>query len=146
MSEQSVDGLIATLDDYLVKRAPFAIPEGGKEFLVRFGPWISIVFLILLLPILLFALGIGTILIPFGGVGYATGFGLGATVAALEIALLILALPGLFKRQMAGWRMLLYQQLVGIVGGVLSGAIVGALITGLVGLYILFQIRAKYVN
>ena len=146
MAENGVDSLIGTLDEYLVRRAPFALPEGVKEFLVRFGPWISLVFLILLLPMVLVAFGIGTILMPFGGVSYATGFGLAAALAALQIVLLVIALPGLFKRRIAGWRMLFYQQAVSIVGSLLSGAIVGALVGGLIGFYILFQVRAKYTN
>lgn len=145
-NEQSLDGLIATLDEYLVKKAPFAIPEGGKEFIVRFGPWISVVLLLMLLPILLVALGIGTILIPFGGVGYATSFGVAAIVATVQIGMLIVALPGLFARKMSGWRMLFYEQLVGFVGSLLSGAIVGAIVGTLIGLYILFQVRSKYAN
>ena len=67
--------LIGFLDFYLVKKAPFQIPDGAKEWIVKFGPWITVVLLILTLPILLFALGIGAIFMPVGGVGYATGFG-----------------------------------------------------------------------
>ena len=46
-----MDTLIATLDEYLVKKAPFALPDGVKEFIVRFGPWISLVLLVLSLPV-----------------------------------------------------------------------------------------------
>ena len=67
--------LVGFLDFYLVKQAPFQIPDGGREWIVKFGPWITVVLLILTLPILLFALGLGVIFIPFGGVGYASGFG-----------------------------------------------------------------------
>ena len=93
-----VQGLIAMLDEYLVKKAPFQIPDAGKEFIVRFGPWISLVLLVLLLPLLLVALGIGTVFMPFGGVGYATGFGLAAILAIVQIVLLAIALPALFAR------------------------------------------------
>ena len=67
--------LIGFLDFYLVKQAPFQIPDGGREWIVKFGPWITVVLLILTLPILLFALGLGAIFIPFGGIGAASGFG-----------------------------------------------------------------------
>ena len=139
-----VQGLIAMLDEYLVKKAPFQIPDGGKEFIVRFGPWISLVLLVLLLPLLLVALGIGTVFMPFGGVGYATGFGLTAILALVQIVLLAIALPALFARKMSGWMLLFYEQLVGFVGSVVSGSIVGGLIGLIIGLYILFQVRAKY--
>jgi hypothetical protein len=141
---KDVQGLIATLDEYLVKRAPFQIPDGGKELLVRFGPWISLVLLILLLPLLLIALGIGTLLVPFGGVGYAAGFGLSTILACVQIIMIAAALPGLFARKMSGWMLLFYEQLLSIVAGLLRGSIVGTLVGALIGLYILFQVREKY--
>ena len=139
-----VQGLIAMLDEYLVKKAPFQIPDAGKEFIVRFGPWISLVLLVLLLPLLLVAFGIGTVFMPFGGVGYATGFGLAAILAIVQIVLLAIALPALFARKMSGWMLLFYEQLVSFVGSVVSGSIVGGLIGLVIGLYILFQVREKY--
>jgi hypothetical protein len=136
--------LIGFLDFYLMKRAPFQIPDAGREMIVKFGPWITVVLLILTLPILLFALGLGTILIPFGGVGYASGFGLLTIFIVVEVGLMIAALPGLFARKMAGWRLLFYSQLISIVYNVLSGSIVSGLLFGLIALYILFQVRPLY--
>ena len=106
--------LVGFLDFYLVKQAPFQIPDGGREWIVKFGPWITVVLLILTLPILLVALGLGAILIPFGGVGYASGFGLLTIFVIVELGLMIAALPGLFARKMAGWQLLFYSQLVSI--------------------------------
>jgi len=136
--------LIGFLDFYLVKQAPFQIPDGGREWIVKFGPWITVVMLILTLPILLFALGLGVIWIPFGGVGYASGFGMLTLFVLAELGLMIAALPGLFARKMAGWQLLFYSQLVNIAYNVLSGHVVSALLGGLIGLYILFQVRTLY--
>ena len=136
--------MIGFLDFYLVKKAPFQIPDAGREWIVKFGPWITVVLLILVLPILLAALGIGAVFMPFGGAGYAAGFGVMTIVIAIEIGLMIAALPGLFARKMSGWTLLFYSQLVSIVYNVLSGNVVGGLLMGLIGLYILFQVRAKY--
>jgi hypothetical protein len=136
--------LIGFLDFYLVTKAPFQIPEGGREWIVKFGPWITVVLLILTLPILLVALGIGAVFVPFGGIGYASGFGLLTIAVIVEIGLMVAALPGLFARKMAGWRLLFYSQLVSIASNLLSGSIVGGLLSGLIGLYILFQIRMLY--
>ena len=136
--------LIGFLDFYLVKQAPFQIPDGGREWIVKFGPWITVVMLILTLPILLFALGLGVIYIPFGGVGYASGFGVLTLFVIVEVGLMIAALPGLFARKMAGWRLLFYSQLVSIVYNILSGHIVSGLLFGLIALYILFQVRPLY--
>ena len=136
--------LVGFLDFYLVKQAPFQIPDGGREWIVKFGPWITVVLMILTLPILLFALGLGAIFIPFGGIGYASGFGFLTLVVFVEVGLMIAALPGLFARRMAGWRLLFYSQLISIVYNILSGHIVSGVVFGLIALYILFQVRALY--
>lgn len=136
--------LISTLAEYLVKRAPVQIPEACKEFIVGFAPWISLVMLILTLPILLFALGIGTALVPFIGLGYAGGFGTGAAIALVEVVLLLAALPGLLARRLADWNLLFYEQIVGFVGTLLSGSVVAAIVGTTIALYILFQVREKY--
>lgn len=136
--------VIGFLDFYLVKKAPFQIPDQGREWIVKFGPWITVVLMILLLPVLLVALGIGAVFMPFGGVHYAAGFGLLTIVIIVEFGLMIAALPGLFARKMSGWTLLFYSQLVSIVYNVLGGNIVGGLLMGLIALYILFQIRTKY--
>jgi hypothetical protein len=138
--------VIGFLDFYLVKKAPFQLPDAAKEFIVKFGPWITIVLLFLTLPLLLVALGIGAFFMPFGGVGYATGFGFLSLFVLAEIALMVAALPGLFARKMAGWRLLFYSQVISIVYSLLSGSVVGGLIFGLIGLYILFQVRPLYQN
>lgn len=145
-SEQAPRDLIGFLDFYLVKKAPFQIPGEIREFLVKFGPWIALVLLILALPALLVMLGIGTAMMPFGGVGYAAGFTYLSVMLLAQLVLQALALPGLFARKMSGWKLIFYAQLVGIVFSLLSGSILGALIGGLIGLYILFQVRPLYVN
>lgn len=136
--------LIGFLDFYLVKKAPFQIPDAGRELIVRFGPWITLVLLILLLPLLLVALGLGALVIPFGGVGYAESFSLLTIFVIVEIGLMIAALPGLFARKMTGWTLLFYSQLVAVVHSLLMGNIIGGLLTALIGLYILFQVRPLY--
>lgn len=142
--DQAPKDLIGFCDFYLVKKAPFQIPDGGREVIVKFGPWITVVLLVISLPPLLFLLGIGTMLMPFGGIGYARGFGLAAIFLIVELGLMVAALPGLFARKMGGWRLLFYSQLASIVYSLLSGSIVGGIIGGLIGLYILFQVRTLY--
>ena len=136
--------LVGFLDFYLVRQAPFQIPDAGREWIVKFGPWITVVLLILTLPVLLLALGLGVFYIPFGGVGYASGFGVLTLFVIVEIGLMIAALPGLFARKMAGWQLLFYSQLVNITYNTLSGHVVSALLGGLIALYVLFQVRPLY--
>jgi hypothetical protein len=142
--EQAPKDLIGFLDYYLVKKAPVQIPDNAKEWLVRYGPWITIVLLVLALPGLLFLLGLGTVLIPFGGVGYATGFGYLALGLIVQLGLTAAALPGLFARRMSGWNLLFYARIVGFVATMLAGSIVSAIVGALISLYILFQVRPLY--
>jgi len=141
---QAPKDFVGFLDYYLVKKAPFQIPDNIRELIVKFGPWITVVLLVLSLPALLFILGLGTALIPFGGVGYATGFGLGAILLIIQLGLEALSLPGLFARKMSGWNLMFYAQVVGVLSSLMYGAIVSALIGGLIGFYIMFQVRGLY--
>jgi hypothetical protein len=136
--------LIGFLDFYLVQKAPFQLPPNVKEWIVKYGPWITVVLLIIALPPLLFVLGIGAALMPFGGIGYATGFTFATIMLCVQLGLMIAALPGLFARKMAGWQLLFYAQLASFVFSVLSGALIGAIVGGLISMYILFQVRPLY--
>ena len=142
--DQAPKDLIGFLDYYLVTKAPIQIPEDAKEWLVQYGPWITIVILVLTLPALLFILGLGAVLIPFAGTGYGTGFGFLAIGLLVSTALTVMALPGLFARKMSGWTLLFYARLVSILANLLAGAIVSALVVGVISLYILFQVRPLY--
>ena len=112
--------------------------------IVKIGPWVLLVLLLLTLPVVLFVLGLGTMLMPFGGVGYATGFGFAAVFLILYFVLTIASLPGLFARKKAGWNLAFYGQLLSIVHSLAIGSILGAIIGGLIGLYLLFQVRTLY--
>ena len=143
-SNEAPKDLVGFLDFYLVKKAPFQIPDEAKEWIVKWGPWITVVMLVLSLPPLLFVLGIGTAMMPFGGIGYATGFTYLTIVLVAQLGLMVAALPGLFARKMAGWSLIFYSQLVSLAFSLLSGSIVGGIIGALIGLYILFQVRPLY--
>ena len=143
-TNQAPKDVIGFLDFYLVQKAPFQIPQGGREWIVKFGPWITLVLLVLSLPALLFVLGLSTALLPYGGIAYASGFGYGAVLLIVQCGLIIAALPGLFARKMSGWKLLFYSEIVSIVSSLLTGNILSALVGGLIGLYILFQVRTLY--
>jgi len=143
-SAQAPKDLMGFLEFYLVQKAPFQIPPEGKEWIVKYGPWITVILLIFFLPALLVVLGIGAVFVPFAGVGYATGFGYAAVLLLVQIGLMLMALPGLFARKMTGWNMLFYSRIVSFVATLLMGAIISALVGALIGFYILFQIRPLY--
>jgi hypothetical protein len=148
-TKQAPKDMIGFLDYYLVKKAPFQIPDPVREWLVKFGPWITVVLLALSLPLIFVVLGLGTMLMPFAGTGYAYGYGYGgywvATLGLLvHVGLMVLALPGLFARKMSGWTWLFYAQVVSAVTSILAGSILGALVGALISFYILFQVRSLY--
>ena len=141
---QAPKDVIGFLDYYLVKKAPIQIPDEGRELIVKWGPWITVILLALMLPLALAVLGLGSFLTPFGGYGYAASFGVAAAFLLLHFALMILALPGLFARKMTGWRLMFYAQVTWLLESFLSYAIGTGILTALVGFYILFQVRRKY--
>ncbi|HVB32733.1 MAG TPA: hypothetical protein VNE60_14505 [Gemmatimonadaceae bacterium] len=143
MANQAPTDLIGFLDYYLVQKAPFQIPPGWRELIVRFAPWIAVVLLVLSLPVVLVALGLSAAALPFAATG-APGLGFTMIVIIVTLVLDVMALPGLFARRMGGWRLIFCARLVTIVSSLLRGAIVGALLGGLISLYILFQIRPLY--
>jgi len=142
----SLSNLETTLDLYFVKKAPFQLPEGVKEFIVAFGPWITLVLLVLALPLLLVALGLGALVAPFAVMGGANpaSFTVGTVFSLVALVLQAMALPGLFKRKKSGWTLLFYSSLVSVVGTVVAQDLVGAILIAVIGGYFLFQIRSKY--
>jgi hypothetical protein len=152
--KQEVMGFVgkveAWLDEYMVTKAPFQIPMGGKEFLAMVAPYliiIGVVFFVLSLPALL---GLGAL---FGGLGMMTGsagWGLSVLVSfvtgVITVGLEAWAISGLFKRTQHAWKLVFYATLVSFVGNILAMNLVGAVIGGIIGWYILFQVKVLYKN
>ena len=139
------------LDEYMVKKAPFALPLGLKEFLATIAPYLTILGIAFSIPALFVLFGLSSVMAPFammGGYGY--GWGSSAIVASVTMVVTLvlqaMAVSGLFKRTHAAWRLMFYVSLVQLVGGVLAMNIVGALIGAVIGWYILFQMKDLYKN
>ena len=135
--------LIALLDEYLVRKAPFQIPESGREAIVKFGPWIVALVLLLSLPSLFVILGLSTAFLPYGAIGYGLLWGI---VYCVQLGLMALALPGLFARKKSGWMLVFYAQIVSTVAAVMSYAFLSAVVVGVIAFYVLFQVRTLYKN
>lgn len=143
----SLGKLEDTLNEYFVKKAPFQLPDGVKEFIVTFGPWITLVLLVLTLPIILVALGLSAFLAPFaflGGARAGATFGLSTVFTIAWFALEAFALPGLFARKKSGWNLLFYATLVSALESLINLNIAGLILGALIGWYFLFQIRSHY--
>jgi hypothetical protein len=144
--EENVAKLDKVLTEYLVKKAP-PLPVSVKEFLVNFGPWLSLVLGLMMLPVVLAVLGIGAVLSPIAmmaGVRVGLGSWLGPIVAIGQMGLQFAAIPGLLKRQLSGWKLAFYGSLVGGVYCLVSLNIVGLIVGTGLGLYVLYQIKSYY--
>jgi hypothetical protein len=134
------------LEEYLVKKAP-ALPENAKEILVKFIPWINLIFIILGLPILLALFGLSAVFTPFAMMGGYQGSAFSIIFQILTLVTIvveIMALPGLFKRQAQGWRLSFYATLISLVTGLFGGNLVSAIVGAIISLYLLFQIKSYY--
>lgn len=140
----------AWLDEYMVKKAPFQIPMGGKEFLATIAPYLVIIGVVLFALSLPALLGLGAIGGALGMMGGYMGWGYAVMVSTLTSAIVVIleacAVPGLFKRTHKAWRLLFYASLVSFVGSVLALNLIGAVIGGIIGWYILFQVKELYKN
>lgn len=144
--KSSLSQLEDLLEEYLVKKAP-SLPNDVKEFIVKFGPWITLVILIISLPAILFVLGIGAIFSPFaflGGASTGVSYMLAMIVLAATVILEAVAIPKLLRRERAGWNLVFYASLLGFVSSILKGDIVGTIIGTLISMYILFQVKSYY--
>lgn len=135
-----------TLELYLVKKAP-AIPDNIKEVIVKFGPWLTLLMLILALPAVLALLGLGAILAPasfLGGANAGVQYIASMVVMVVTLVLEAIAIPGLMKRTKQGWTFMYYSTLVGVISNIISFNIGGLIIGTLLSLYILFQVKSYY--
>lgn len=158
------------MDEYLVKKAPFQIPNNGRKTIAEWMPWISLVvgILSLLAAWSLWQSGhrvnelvsyTNDFIRAYGGEGATTVQELGVlfyvALAALvaQGALMLYAYPGLKAKKLStGWSVLLLSSLINLVYGVFvaftnygsfSNLFFSAIGT-LIGLYILAQIRSQY--
>lgn len=161
-----VSGPFASLEavfyEWFVHKAPFQLPVGLTDFIVRAGPWITLALAIILLPVIFGLLGLlfwaGSVLTT--SAVYSGQSAVNMTAAWISLIILIaqvvvmfVSIPMLLKRQRKGWLLLFYVALINLAYGILSalangvfglGSLIWALISAAIGLYIIFQIRRYY--
>ncbi len=124
-----------------------ALPKNAREVLVRFTPWLSLIFGILGVLAGLAGLGILSVLSPFmvlgGGFAATSGSLLGMVAALVSSALLLAAFPGTKARKMQGWNMLFWSEVASVVSALLSFAL-GGVVFALISFYLLYQIKGYY--
>ena len=135
-------------DTYLHKKVPFHLPPNVKEWIVKFGPWIVLVLMLLALPLILAAVGLSSFVsrtaVIYGGYAYSTTYMLEGLISLVAFVMEAAALPGLFKRSLKGWHLVYYAVLVGAVGQLVGGNFIGLIVNVIVSMYFLFEIREYY--
>ncbi len=146
-----MDKLIAQLEPYFTKKAPYQLPENAKKGIVDYAWIISLVLGILLVPAVIGLIGVmGFVGAVAMAVGVAVGplYWLAAAALVVQMVFLFAAVPGLKSRSYAkGWKIVFYSQLFSAAGALFHLSL-GSLISGAVGLaiglYFLFQIKSYY--
>ncbi|GGM80123.1 hypothetical protein GCM10010967_09880 [Dyadobacter beijingensis] len=130
---------------FLQKFPPFS--ESVKEFLAQYGPYILLILSLIGVLGLLTALGVGGALFGAGGavaVGIGFNYYVGLAFSIVALVMYLLAFSPLKARKRAGWNLLYYALLIGLVSNLIQLSIFGFIIGGLIGFWVLFQIREKY--
>lgn len=130
---------------FLQKFPPF--PDTVKEFIAQYGPYIILILSVIGVMGLLTALGVGGALFGMGGAAVGIGFNYYISIALgiVTLVMYLMAFSPLKARKRAGWNLLYYALLIGLVSNLVQLSIFGFIIGGLIGFWILFQIREKYI-
>jgi hypothetical protein len=132
------------LEKFFTEKLP-VLPKKAKEVLVKFGPWLVLVSVVLSLPTLLMALGLWTVFMPsYAGYGYAYGYNVTWWISIASMVLMAVAVPGLFKKQLSAWKLMFYGTLVMAVYDLITVSLGGLIIGSGLSLYILYQIKSYY--
>lgn len=137
-------GLMETLEYYFVTKAPFQIPSKIREGIVKVTPWLNVIFLLTIIPLALTVLGLGTLFTFYAGAYWHHGWSLYNIINLVCLILGFMALPGLFKREEAGWRFTFCEISLSFVASLIVGNVIGGLFSLVVGYYFLFQIKSYY--
>ena len=146
MTEQ-LKKLTDLLDLYLVKKAPYTLPDKAKETIVKLSPYIAILVLVLSAPAVLALFSLGAALTPLAaiaGVNYGIGYYLAEIFLVISLIVTALAIPGLFNRKLSAWNLMFYSSLINAVYTLFRGDIFGLIIGTAISLYILFQVKSYY--
>lgn len=145
MAKKSGQDLINMMQEWFDKLPP--LPKNVNEVIVKITPWIAIIFGVLGILSSIALFGVTTISAPFLAMGGQTsavgGVMITAILALISSVLMVAAFPGLNKRQMKGWTLLFYAEVVSVVSSVVMLS-VGGLVGNLIGFYLLFQIKSFY--
>jgi hypothetical protein len=121
-------------------------PDNVKEILVKIAPYLAMIGVFFGGLALLAVLGIGGSFGNIGAMAYGSSvqYYIAMAILAGQLALYVLAITPLMKRQKKGWDLMYYSQLLGLVSNLITLSIIGFIISFVIGFWILFQVREKY--
>lgn len=153
----ALDQVESKLDEMLVKKAPFQLPEAARKWIADYA-WI-----LALIGVILGALTFFPLLTVVGllsGIGVAVGAGFAVIAAWISLAVLgaytivlAIAVPKLKKKQASGWNLVFYSTLFFFAYDVVNWlrapvaglfSLVLNVIGTVIGLYFLFQVRSYF--
>jgi hypothetical protein len=126
------------------EKAPFQIPDDIRQILVKIIPYLiilQVVFFVLSL------LGGGRVILAAFSANIL--YSISALISLVGAVIGMLALPGSFKCTRESWVKMYQAQLLFVLASLVTLTISGfisGLISLVLGLFVLFQIRPKYVN
>lgn len=136
--------VVGTVEQFY-KKLP-SLPINTVDILYKIAPWLALIFGILGVLVALGGLGILTVVAPLAVLGGVGNYGLGILSAiglGISSLLLLLAFSGLKAGKLSGWNLLFWSEAINIVASLL-GLAFGSVIGGLIGLYLIFQIKPRY--
>lgn len=149
-------GFLAQLDSffqtYLVDKSPISLPESFKIFLVQILPILSLIFAIILVPILGASLGLGALFSPLR---FLFNFNrpisnifslISWLLSVLSLFFGVFSIPDLFQQTKKGWTYTYYNLLLNFLNNFFSGNLTSGLFSTFLGLYVLYQIKNRYQN
>lgn len=146
-------GPLASLEewlfDWLVRKAPFQLPPKSIDAIVKYSPWITLILAILFFPPTLVLVGLGSVIgaaVPLFGVYVGPFYWLAMLLLVAQEIVMFVSVPMLLKHRRNGWLLLFYAELANGLSNIVGGHAINGLISLVIFLYILFQIRQRYVN
>jgi hypothetical protein len=144
-------GLVATAQETYERINPPSLPAALKELLVTFAPWLALLGGVIGLMVFVPGVLLLLVLSPFAG---AAGGGLDYVstiihliLSAVGAVMSLMAFSGLRNRTLGGWTMAFWATAAYVVAGLVPigiGSLIGTIISGAIGLYVLFQTKPYY--
>lgn len=145
-----MDQLEKFFEDLFVKKISLTIPAKAREVIVTIAPWVTLIILIVSLPALLGLFGFSSLIGGFGYLGahFGARYYIGLLILLIQVIIMAVSISPLLKREMRGWKMVYYANLISFVYSLFSaftlGDIIWSIISLAIGLYIMFQVKPLY--